>query len=77
MRALLARLFRRPAGGRILEPRPRVDDSVLVLLSPGSQITDPDEAEALGMNVGAKWMRHGRGNTNIRCDCCNYQPTED
>lgn len=64
---------RRARGGHLPPPRARTGE-VLVLLSPGRQITDPDEAESLGMNVDAKWMRHGRDNGNIRCDCCNYQP---
>lgn len=72
MRALFARLFRRHRGG-IIPSRSPDDDSVLVMLSPGyHHIDDPDEAEALGMNVDAKRMRHGR-NTRVRCDCCIYQ----
>lgn len=72
MRRLFARLFRRAQGGIIPPRRPADDDSVLVMLSPGRQITYPDEAEALGMNVDAKRMRHD-GDTRIRCGCCNYQ----
>lgn len=72
MRSFLACLFRRAEGGTIPPRRPADDDSRWAMLSPGRQITDPDEAEALGMNVDAKRMRHG-GDTRVRCDCCIYQ----
>lgn len=54
----------------------RLTDIEPVALSPGRRITDPDEAEALGMNVDARALRHGRGTPEYRqpCDCCVYQP---
>ena len=72
-------IFSRINAGRVrgheirLYPRP---GSIPALLSPGRFITDPDEAEALGLNVDARWMRHDRGNREP-CDCCNYQPEEE
>lgn len=58
--ALAARALRRPAHGGALPPyRPRPDGQ-LVILSPGRLITDPDEAEALGMTATARRMRRAR-----------------
>jgi len=49
--------FRSHAPGGELRPyRPRTGEQ-LVILSPGRLITDPDEAEALGMTADAKRMR--------------------
>ncbi len=32
-----------------------------IILSPGGEITDPDEAERLGLTVHARWLRcHGK-----------------
>ena len=45
-------------GGEIRPYKP-ADDSVPVMLSPGRLITDPDEAEALGLAVDARRMREG------------------
>jgi hypothetical protein len=56
---LVRRLFRRPRGGRVRPFRP-VDDSIPVSLSPGRLITDPDEAEALGMTATARRLRANR-----------------
>lgn len=53
---LIGRLFRRAHGGRI-PPSGPPSDSIPVLLSPGRMITDPDEAEALGMTVTARRLR--------------------
>jgi hypothetical protein len=53
---LLRRLFHRSRGGTIT-PSPMTEGAVPVLLSPGRRITDPDEAEALGMTVGARRLR--------------------
>lgn len=72
MRRLIPRLFRRAQGGTIPHRHAADGDSIPALLSPGKLIDDPDEAEALGMNVDAKRMRHG-GDTRVRCDCCIYQ----
>jgi hypothetical protein len=58
--ALVARTLRRPAHGGALPPyRPDLDGQ-LVILSPGRLITDPDEAEALGMTADARRMRRAR-----------------
>lgn len=62
--ALAARAFRRRAhGGALPDFQPRPDDQ-LVILSPGRPITDPDEAEALGLTgkfiTGSPWGRHSR-----------------
>ncbi|KOG77875.1 hypothetical protein ADK33_29160 [Streptomyces griseus subsp. rhodochrous] len=62
IRRLLAATLRRlgvpgPARGGALPPyRPRPGE-MLACLSPGRQITDPDEAEALGMTATARRMR--------------------
>jgi hypothetical protein len=53
--AAMANGFRRPQGGRITPSTP--SDGHLVILSPGRQITDPDEAEALGLTADARRMR--------------------
>lgn len=39
---------------------PMANDRVPVVLSPGRQVTDPDEAEALGLTVEARRMREAR-----------------
>lgn len=52
----LRRLFCRPRGG-IITPSRMTEGAVPVLLSPGRRITDPDEAEALGMTVDARRLR--------------------
>jgi hypothetical protein len=39
--------------------RPARRDTVPVAISPGRQITDPDEAEALGLTADARRMRRG------------------
>lgn len=58
--ALAARAPRHRAhGGTLPAHRPRPGDR-LVVLSPGRRITDPDEAEALGMTATARRMRQGR-----------------
>lgn len=56
IRRLLAATLRRlgfpgPAQGGVLPPYQPHPDEVLVYLSPGRQITDPDEAEALGLRT--------------------------
>ncbi|MFH9765229.1 hypothetical protein ACH4N4_30150 [Streptomyces microflavus] len=62
IRRLLAAVLRRlgvpgPARGGTLPPyQPRLGE-VLACLSPGRQITDPDEAESLGMNASARRLR--------------------
>lgn len=43
-----------------VRPRPLAEDEHVVLLSPGQQITDPDEAEALGLTADARRMRRAR-----------------
>lgn len=53
--AALRALFRRPSGGRVLPHRP--DGTTPIMLSPGRPITDPDEAEALGLTADARRMR--------------------
>lgn len=45
------------ANGGQIKPRPASDDSIPIVLSPGKLITDPDEAEALGLNVDAERLR--------------------
>lgn len=62
IRRLLAAALRRlgvpgPARGGTLPPYQPRPDEVLVCLSPGRQITDPDEAEALGMTAYARRLR--------------------
>ncbi len=62
IRRLLAATLRRfgvPTSGRggTLPPRGPHTDDVLVCLSPGRQITDPDEAEVLGMTAYARRLR--------------------
>ena len=59
LRGLRGALRRRASGGEIT-PRRQDGDEVIVFLSPGRQITDPDEAEALGMTAEARWLREGR-----------------
>jgi len=56
-KALLRRVFQHAGGGRV--PQPRHSDSVPMCLSEGKQITDPDEAEALGLTADARRMRQG------------------
>lgn len=58
IRRLLRRLLpgRRARGGELPAFRPRPGER-LVVLSPGRRITDPDEAEALGMTVTARRLR--------------------
>ncbi|WP_069751548.1 hypothetical protein [Streptomyces sp. EN16] len=62
IRRLLTATLRRlgvpgPARGGTLPPyKPRPGEA-LVRLSPGRQITDPDEAEALGMTAYARRLR--------------------
>ncbi|MDH6610358.1 hypothetical protein M2164_005993 [Streptomyces sp. SAI-208] len=46
----------RPSGGSVPRRTPRPGEQ-LVILSPGRQITDPDEAEALGLTADARRMR--------------------
>ncbi|MFF4848813.1 hypothetical protein [Streptomyces sp. NPDC001194] len=53
--SVLDRLFRR-SGGTLPPARP-ANDSIPLFLSPGSLITDPDEAEALGMTSTARRLR--------------------
>lgn len=53
---LLRRMFRRAHGGRITPAGP-TSDSIPAILSPGRWITDPDEAEALGMTATARRLR--------------------
>ncbi|MGC4925493.1 hypothetical protein [Streptomyces sp. DT117] len=56
--ATLRRLgFPAPAHGGTLPPYQPCPDEVLVRLSPGRRITDPDEAEALGMTASARRLR--------------------
>lgn len=40
-----------------------VTDMMLAMLSPGRQITDPDEAEALGLTADARRMRGEEGSS--------------
>lgn len=57
IRRLLRRLLSGYAtGGEIPEYRPHSAEQ-WVILSPGRRITDPDEAEALGMTAEARRMR--------------------
>lgn len=57
--ALAARTLSRPAyGGTLPLYRPHPDGQ-LVILSPGRLITDPDEAEALGMTATARRQANG------------------
>jgi hypothetical protein len=51
---------RRYANGGYLPSHP-ADDSIPVLLSEGKVITDPDEAEALGLTVEADHLRREGG----------------
>lgn len=44
-------------GGVIRGPSDPGDDSIPFMLSPCRQVTDPDEAEALGLTVEARRMR--------------------
>ncbi|MCX4231969.1 hypothetical protein [Streptomyces ortus] len=53
----LAARTRRPAHGGMPPPRRPGPDTRLAVLSPGRPITDPDEAEALGMTADARRMR--------------------
>lgn len=54
------RALRSPAsGGRLPAYRPQSDER-MVALSPGKQITEPDEAEAMGMTQTARRMRGKR-----------------
>lgn len=58
--ALAACTRRRPARGGTLPPfRPRPDGQ-MAILTPGRPITDPDEAEALGMTATAQRLRRER-----------------
>lgn len=50
----------RPRGGTIPARHPRPGER-LVILSPGRQIDDPDEAEALGLTADARRMRQQGG----------------
>jgi hypothetical protein len=60
IRRLLRRLFLGYAtGGELPTYRPRSDEQ-LVILSPGRRITDPAEAEALGLTADARRMRRER-----------------
>ncbi|MGW9371214.1 hypothetical protein ACWGVR_14525 [Streptomyces xanthophaeus] len=59
---LFRRMFRRAHGGRI-PPSGPTSDSIPVILSPGRLITDPDEAEALGMTATARRLRARRDRT--------------
>ncbi|MGW4834814.1 hypothetical protein [Streptomyces globisporus] len=62
IRRLLAPALRRlglpgqARGGALPPYRPRPDD-VLVRLSPGRQIADPDDADSLGMTASARRLR--------------------
>lgn len=56
LRRLLRMVRRRPSGGSI-PPYTPAPGSVLVILSPGGPITDPDEAESLGLTADARRMR--------------------
>ena len=56
----LFNVLRRRAEGGTLRARPLAADEVLVILSPGGPITDPDEAEQLGLTADARRMRHRR-----------------
>jgi hypothetical protein len=62
IRRLLAAALRRldfpvPGRGGTLPPYQPRPGEVLVRLSPGRQITDPDEAEAVGMTAYARRLR--------------------
>lgn len=62
IRRLLHRLL--PSGhaeGGTLPPYTPREDSQLAFLSPGREITDPDEAEVLGMAATARRMRRQEG----------------
>ena len=54
---LLSILNQPRAEGGHLPRRKNSDDELLVELSPGRLITDPDEAEALGLTVDARRLR--------------------
>jgi len=56
---MLGKLFRRRSGGTIPPVRP-LGDSIPAFLSPGREITDPDEAEALGMTATGRRLRESR-----------------
>jgi hypothetical protein len=58
MKSVIRWLFRRAEGGQISHST-RPSGSVLMRLSEGKQITDPDEAEALGLTVDARRLREG------------------
>lgn len=53
----LAARTRRPARGGVLPPYRPDPNARLVVLSPGRRITDPDEAEALGLTADARRLR--------------------
>ena len=55
---LLRRIFQQHAEGGLIPP-PRHGDDIPMFLSEGKQITDPDEAEALGLTADARRMRRG------------------
>jgi hypothetical protein len=51
------RMFSRAAGGSMPQARENTADRVPFMLAPGEEITDPDQAEAVGLTVEAKRMR--------------------
>lgn len=58
--AQLLRTLRSPAsGGQLPAYRPQGDER-MVMFSPGKEITDPDEAEVLGMAATARRLREKR-----------------
>ncbi|MGY1439557.1 hypothetical protein [Streptomyces reniochalinae] len=64
---LASRAMGRHASGGEVRRRP-IDDSVPAILSPGKQITDPDEAEALGMTAYVRRLRQGRAGMPVAPD---------
>lgn len=58
LRARLGIPSRRASGGAIAPRRFNVDSAPAVL-SPGRRITDPDDAEALGLAADARRLRRG------------------
>jgi hypothetical protein len=58
LRALLG--LRRASGGQV-SPRAPGADSIPLVLSPAKVITDPDEAESLGLTADARRLRRQQG----------------
>jgi hypothetical protein len=54
------RVLRSPASGGKIRAHQLQGDEKMVTLSPGKEITDPDEAEALGLSATARRLRQKR-----------------